>query len=91
MFDGTIPVEIERLKQIYKSIDQLSCKLCAFGADAHREGLPASVEKRLQALEDEADEIKALFEGVLTDAEQDELMGIKRKRRKRRPRPWEPG
>jgi hypothetical protein len=72
MFDGTVPVELERLKEIYRSIDQLSLRLGAFAADARREGLPAEVQKRIESLEEDADKIKELFEGVLTDDEQDE-------------------
>jgi hypothetical protein len=72
MFDGTVPVEIERLKEIYRAIDQLSCKLGGFAADARREGVPDPVRERIESLEEEADKIKELFEGVLTDEEQEE-------------------
>jgi hypothetical protein len=91
LFDGTVPVNLDRLKEIYRAIDQLSLKIVAFSADARREGLPKSVEERLDSLERETDKIRELFQGVLTDDEQDELMLPKRKRRKRRPRPWEGG
>jgi hypothetical protein len=91
MFDGTIPVEIERLKEIYRAIDQLSMKLGGLAADARIGGASKGVQKRIDALEQEADKIKELFGGVLTGEEQEELMGIKPKRRKRRPRPWEAG
>ena len=87
MFDGNIPVEIERLKKIYWSIDQLSCKLGRLAADARIGGASKGVQKRIDALEEYADKILELFNGVLTEDEQDEMMGIKRKRRKRRPRP----
>lgn len=91
MFDGTVPVELERLKEIYRSVDQLSIKIAAFAAEARSEGLSKWVQERIDSLERETDKTKALFEGVLTDTEQDELMSLKPKRRKRRPRPWEAG
>src|SRR5262245_21964366 len=43
MFDGNIPVEIERLKKIYWSIDQLSCKLGRLAADARIGGASKGV------------------------------------------------
>jgi len=74
MFDGTIPVELERLKEIYRAVDHLATSIAAFIADAHRDGLPAPVQERIGSLEVETDKIMALFQGVLTDDEQDELM-----------------
>jgi hypothetical protein len=89
MFDGTIPVELERLKQIYRSVDHLSSSIAAFAADAHREGFSADVRERIDALERETDTIKELFAGILTDEEQDELMKPEPKPHEPKADPWE--
>ena len=77
MFDGNVPVELERLKEIYRAVDHLSNNLAAFADDARREGLPKPVQERIESLEEEADNIEELFEGVLTDDEQFELLTSK--------------
>lgn len=74
MFDGTVPVNLERLKEIYRAFDRMTTNLAALIQVAHNEGLPTSFQEGIQALEVETDEIRALFQGVLTSDEQEELV-----------------
>jgi hypothetical protein len=74
MFDGTIPVEIERLKKMYREIDQVSIRIAAIAQEAFNKGLSFNLKELIDSTENQADDIKRLFDGILTDSEQEDIL-----------------